>query len=75
MLKKKKREHECDESFIKIGQDGLPKTSSCDLSGLLECKKTKLTWKMKGKRAVTLKKTPSRHLKRFMNLTTMLWEI
>lgn len=36
---------------------------------------TKLTWKMKGKKAVTLEKTPSRHLKRFMNLTMMLWEV
>lgn len=38
-------------------------------------KHTKLTWKMKGKKAVTLKKTPSRQLKRFMNLTMMLWEV
>lgn len=52
-----------------------PKPASLGLSGLLECKKTKLTWKMKAKKAVTLKKTPSRHLKRFMDLTVMLREV
>lgn len=52
-----------------------PKPSSPGLSGLLHYKKPKLTWKLNGKKAVTLKKTPSGHLKRFMDLTMMLWEV
>lgn len=39
----KNREYQCDESFKRVGQDGLPKASSPGLSGLLEWKKNKKT--------------------------------
>lgn len=52
-----------------------PKPSSSVLSGPQECEKTKLILKINVKKAVTLKKSPSRHLQRFMDLTMMLWEV
>lgn len=52
-----------------------PKLSSPILSGSQECEKTKLSLKMNVKKVVTLKKGPSRHLQRFMDLTRMLWEV
>lgn len=49
--------------------------SSPVLPGPQECEKTKLNFNINVKKAVTLKKGPSRHLQRFMDQTKMLWEV